>query len=580
MAFNPVKTLETVFKPIVSPMAFKLLKPLREAKKLPGILIKKFQAAVKTILGTKETSLRNYVAIGSYYVSKRLLVVIALIILALVYFLFVKPPAFVNKWFNRVPVVVENTPKAMTFSGNAKVVDTTKKQPRYVGGLADGLYMGAGKLYDETGVLRYEGEFDKGLKHGAGTLYDDKGHLVYKGQFAADRYNGSGTLFSSDRRIRYVGEFQNGKFGGAGKLYDELGGLLYEGAFLEGTYHGAGKLFGANGQVAYEGEFAAGEFNGSGKAYDAQARLLYEGAFKNGRYSGEGTEYYADKGLVKYKGTFAAGAYAGTGELYDDKGVLRFKGTFRNGVLAGQGEAFDEAGKPSYKGEFADGQYQGIGTLFDRDGGVVLKSYFDKGRVSLQSFIGLPSKKVEELLGKPGEVALLDQPQPLTEADGAASTADGAPSASDADGAGSAEATAAAPPPDAASAGAASGNPAASDASAATAAGLKFQMIYPDLQYTFLVETSKSNPKEAVVTELSVWGSKPLSALQPAIETFKPDEKTNAEGFAVLELQSPMPGGLTVNRYYRGDYLYSLTFFAGNKSAHRLDIVAIERIRP
>lgn len=549
MAFNTVKTLENVFRPILNPLVYKVLKPLREAKKLPGILIKKFQAVVKGVLGTRETSLKNYVAVGSYYVSKRLLIIAALIVLVLAYFLFIKPPAIVNKWFNRVPVVLENSPKAIAFSGEAKVVDQAK-QPRYTGGLEGGLYMGSGKLYSETGGLLYEGEFDKGLKNGSGTLYDDKGKLLYKGQFAADRYNGSGTLFQNDRKIRYTGEFQNDKFGGAGKLYADNGSLLYEGLFLENMYHGAGKLFGHNGQIQYEGEFTAGEFSGSGKKYDDQGRLVYEGAFKGGRYSGEGAEYNPATGLIQYKGQFAAGAYAGAGELSDDNGVIRFKGTFRGGLLTGTGEAFDAAGKPLYKGEFVDGLYDGVGTLLDPSGSPVLKSFFAKGRVSLQSFIGLPSKKVEELLGKQGEITLLDQVQPL-EMDASSATAGGA--------------GAVAPP--------------STGTQAALSDSLKFQINYPDYQMSFLVAPSKSNPKEAVVSEVTVWGSKPLSTLQPGIETFKESEKTNAEGFTVLELRAPALGGTTVNRYYRDDYLYELSFNKGDKTAFQLDISAIERAK-
>ncbi|MEF3312952.1 hypothetical protein PV433_29115 [Paenibacillus sp. GYB004] len=556
MALN-TKTLENVFRPILNPLVYKVLRPLREAKKLPGILIKKFQAAVKGIIGTRETSLKNYVAVGSYYVSKRLLVVAVLIVLVLSYFLFIKPPALVNKWFNRVPVVIENSPKAMTVSGQAKVVDQAK-QPRYTGGLEGGLYMGSGKLYSETGSLLYEGEFDKGLKQGGGSLYDGQGKLLYKGQFAADQYNGPGTLFQVDRKIRYTGEFQNGKFGGAGKLYADNGSLLYEGLFLENMYHGAGKLFGQNGQIRYEGEFAAGEFNGTGKQYDELGRLVYEGAFKGGRYSGEGAEYNPATGLVKYKGQFAAGAYAGSGELSDDNGVVRLKGTFRGGLLTGTGEAYDASGKPLYKGDFVDGLYDGVGTLLDSAGTPVLKSFFEQGRISLQSFIGLPSKKIEELLGKPGEVALLDQVQPLdmTAAGNASAGTAGTDRASAAAGAGAAVSTA-----------------------AADTASLKFQLHYPDYQMSFLAAPSKSNPKEAVVSEVSVWGSKPLSVLQPGIETFNGSEKTNAEGYTVLELRASAPGGMTVNRYYRGDYLYELTFNKGESAAFQLDISAIERAK-
>lgn len=572
MAFNPVKTLESVFKPVINPLVFKVLKPFRELHKLPGILIKKFQVLLNSFLNAKETSLKNYVAIGNYYVSKRLLIIAALVVLVLVYFVFIRPPAFVNKWFHRVPVLVENTPKVGAFSGEAKIVDTTKKQSRYVGGLADGLYAGQGKLYSDQGALVYEGAFDKGMKAGAGTLYDDSGKLLYKGAFAADQYNGEGTLFQPNNKIRYAGQFQNGNFAGTGKLYNDGGTLIYEGAFLENEYHGAGKQFGPDGRLQYDGEFAAGVYNGAGKAYDAQGKLKYEGAFKNGSYAGEGTEYDAN-GLVRYKGAFVAGAYGGAGEWYDNKGVLRLKGNFQNGVLTGAGEAYDEAGKLAYRGDFAAGAYDGIGTLFDKDGGVVLKSFFEKGRISLQKFIGLSNKNVEDLLGKASEVVLLDAPSIATEENSDSGAAAGTGGANAPVGGGAANTSGA-------GTGAAANTPAGATGAANPAASLKFQMDYADLQYSFLVEPSATNPKEAVVTELNVWGSKPLSVLQPAIETFKEGEKTNAEGFNALDLQFSTPDGLTVNRYYRDDFLYSLSFSPGAKVAHELEIVAIERVQP
>jgi hypothetical protein len=126
---------------------------------------------------------------------------------------------------------------------------------------------------------------------------------------------------------------------------------------------------------------------------------------------------------------------------------------------------------------------------------------------------------------------------------------------------------------------AAAGAGAAVSTAAADTASLKFQLHYPDYQMSFLAAPSKSNPKEAVVTEVSVWGSKPLSVLQPGIETFNGSEKTNAEGFTVLELRASAPGGMTVNRYYRGDYLYELTFNKGESAAFQLDISAIERAK-
>ncbi|OCT11294.1 hypothetical protein A8709_06355 [Paenibacillus pectinilyticus] len=552
MEIQPIKTIEKILKPVVAPFIGQIMKAIATAGRLPKLAISKFQQIMRVMLQTRESSLKHYVLIGSYYISKRLLLFITLFILVVLFFIFVRPPAIVNKWLHRVPVLQENTQKLTGFSGSGKVVAPKKDaHARYVGDLVDGLYSGKGKLFYDSGVLNYEGDFEKGQKTGSGSLYDEQGHLVYKGAFTNDVYNGAGTQYDEKQKIIYTGEFLNGQFGGVGKLFLPNGDLLYEGAFTGGMYNGAGKLFSSGGITQYEGEFSASLYNGAGKLFDAKGMLLYEGGFKNGSYAGEGTEYYPN-GILKYKGQFQVGLYGGEGTAFDEKGVPRFKGTYLSGALTGAGEAYDELGKLVYKGDFKAGVYDGLGTLFDADGAPLLRSFWAGGAVSLQGFIGLSSKKVEDLLGKPAEVTLQDDSVVLAGQEAAVSASGVAPAAGAGGGA-----------VPAADAGAAGG---------AASASVKLLMNYPAYQLSLLVEPSKANPKEAVVTSLSIWGSKPLALLQPGIETFKKRSEPNDAGYSVLELEVGAGAGAYTNSYYKGDYLFTFTHFTKAKEAHLLQV--------
>lgn len=546
MEIQPIKTIEKVLRPVVAPFIGHVMKAIATIGRLPKLAIIKFQQILRVMLQTRETSLKNYVLVGSYYISKRLLLFITLFILVLLFFIFIRPPAIVNKWLNRVPVLQENSTKLTSFSGNGKVVGT-EKDARYTGDLVDGLYAGKGKLFHKNGQLAYEGDFDKGQKSGSGTLYDEHGTMQYKGAFVGDTFNGAGTQYDQNQKVLYIGEFQNGKYGGPGKLFAPSGDLLYEGAFNGGLYNGAGKLFSSGGIALYEGEFAAGQYNGAGKLFDPKGLLIYEGGFKNGSYSGDGTEFYTN-GLIKYKGQFLAGTYSGEGAAFTDKGVPRFKGTFQSGTLSGAGEGYDELGKLVYKGDFKAGVYDGLGTLFDADGAPLLRSFFAGGYVSLQSFLGLSSKKVEDLLGKPGEVTLQDASVMLAGQE--------APAA----------------PAETAAAGAVAEGPAAGQADPAATAAVKLLLSYPAYQLSLLVEPSKGNPKEAVVTSLSIWGSKPLALLQPVIETVKKRGEPNEAGYTVMELAAGAGADTYTNSYYQGDYLFTLTHFNKTKEAHLLQV--------
>lgn len=604
MSNEVVKTGEKILKPVLHPYIQTILKPVREAKKLPSVAIQKSQAVLRKFLATRENSLKSYVSIGRYYVSKRLLAIIFIVILVLVYFLFIKPPAFLNKWLGKVPTIQASAPKATSFTGKAKVVDDAKL-PKYSGELVDGLYAGQGKLYNDNGMLVYEGQFDKGLKSGTGTLFDDNGNIAYNGQFAAGVFNGTGMLYfqGEGRKIRYEGEFQNGTPGGAGKEYYPTGELKYEGSFSADTYSGDGKLFYSGGKIRYEGGFQASQFSGSGKLFNEQGAVLYEGSFVNGKYAGEGVEYYPN-GFVKYKGSFTGGSYHGEGESFSEKGVPAYKGTFANGAYNGSGERYDEEGSLLYKGSFKNNAYEGLGTVFDKDGAAVVKSFFSNGKLNLQGFIGLSSQKIEELLGKPTELLLADSASaavagagtggiiPENAGSAAVETADNNASAAPAaktdnkvivglPAAEPAKNQNASSQPDAKTVTAGNESAAAGTDDApvtpdAEADGpVKLRMSYTNLQMAFVLETSESNPKEAVVTDISLWSSKAIALVQPDVETFKDIQKPNELGYIVMELKKPVNAKSYSNSYFKDDALVKLTHMNGDKNAYQLDISAV-----
>lgn len=608
-----VKTGEKILKPVLFPFMQKALKPLREAQKLPAVLIQKTQVRLKAILSAREMSLENYVGIGRYYISKRLLLGLTLVVIVLLYFIFIKPPASLNKLFGRVPTLHASAPKTAAFTGTAKVVSDTKT-PKYVGELVDGLYSGKGKLYSDNGkLLLYEGDFEKGLKAGTGTLYDDNGNMIYKGQFAADVFNGQGMLYFSGKepKIQYNGEFQNGKEGGAGKQFYPTGELKYEGAFSAGAYSGNGKLFYPSGKIKYEGGFLANAYSGAGKLLGENGSVVYEGAFQNGNYSGDGSEFYPN-GLVKYKGKFQAGIYYGEGETFTETGVPVYKGGFANGVYNGAGERYDEEGKAAYKGNFKNNAYDGLGTLLDKDGTAIVKSFFQNGHLYLQGFIGLTNQKLEELLGKPTEVAMGDA-NALSAGGMQQAVGDGtaAPAGASANGTAGVEAagvsaqtarlrqsgiivglpkagTQAVQQPSgetaAAGAGATAGAgsaaapvepPAAGSAATAADGPVKLTVAYAGYQMSFTLQTNKSNPKEAVVTDVSLWSSKALAAVQPEIESFKDPKKENELGYAVLQLNVQETAKTYSNSYFKDNVVFKLTHVNGDKTAHQLDVTTV-----
>jgi antitoxin component YwqK of YwqJK toxin-antitoxin module/uncharacterized coiled-coil protein SlyX len=398
--------IEAIIKPFITPIQKRIIAPIMRARALPKLIVKWIKAFFKKILNAKQISKESYVLIGNYYIQKKLIVICILVILALVYFIFIKPPAFVNRWFHFTPKLVEQTSAPITYTGKAQVF-TEAKVLRYEGELAEGIYQGKGKLFAENGQIERQGDFDKGqLKQGE--HYSADGVLLYSGGFSEGLYSGQGTLFYPNRSIRYQGEFQAGKPTGKGKAFDEGGRLLYEGNFASGLYAGEGIEYYPGGAVKYQGQFLAGKYNGPGKLLNEAGALVYEGGFAGGQYSGEGTAFYP-AGTAQYKGQFMGGAYNGAGQAFYESGKLKYEGGFAGGVYHGDGMAYSDAGLPVYKGKFINGLYEGLGEELGADGKAVYKGYFRQGQPHYGGFLGLSGAKLEELLGKPQDTAIADR---------------------------------------------------------------------------------------------------------------------------------------------------------------------------
>lgn len=399
--------IESIIKPFVAPIQKRILAPLKTVNALPKLVIKWIKKTFKSILTAKEINKQSYVLIGNYYIQKKLIVICTLIVLCLVYFIFIKPPAFVNRWFNFVPTFHEMPGESLTYSGKAKVFDPGGWF-KYEGDLSEGIFQGKGKLYYPQGGVKAQGDFEKGQIK-TGEALGPGGELLYTGGFADGLYAGTGTLYYPNGKAQYQGEFQAGKYAGKGKLFDENGGVVYEGGFVSGQYSGDGIAYYPGGAVKYQGQFLAGQYTGSGKLLSETGTVLYEGGFTNNAYSGDGTEYYP-AGTAKYKGQFLANKYSGTGQAFYESGKLKYNGGFIAGDFSGEGEAFGEDGSSLYKGKFAVGLYDGLGQLLGKDGKPVFLGYFRAGKPDYTAFLGMSGAKIEELLGKATESTVVDQP--------------------------------------------------------------------------------------------------------------------------------------------------------------------------
>ena len=174
-------------------------------------------------------------------------------------------------------VVVKSEKATIYFDRTTKKWSLEKKdrkQPRYVGEIADGIPSGKGALYLPNGF--YEGEFKNGKFNGKGKrLYFEKGKLV--GEFKNNKAHGQGTYTYLDGR-KYVGEYKKGKKHGRG-TFTWPNGSEYVGYWKFGKREGHGIRTYSNGGK-YEGEWKNGLFDGQG-TYIFEDGRRYEGEWKN-----------------------------------------------------------------------------------------------------------------------------------------------------------------------------------------------------------------------------------------------------------------------------------------------------------
>ncbi|MFI3312568.1 MAG: hypothetical protein R3Y62_01645 [Eubacteriales bacterium] len=352
----------------------------------------------KELLTTKEPSLQNYFDIGNHYISKKLVLILALLTLVLpILYLQYLHPVVQTYWLTTNLVI--NTGEMMGHTGKVRLRAYEDGSVLYLGNMAFGRITGDGTLYDYDGNLVYTGAFENEKYSGTGLLYHDNGILQYSGTFQSNLYSGDGLLYFTNGTLEYQGTFSKGLYDGAGIQYDQQGQTVYDGAFSKGLYEGAGLLY-QNGallyrgdfvagnmegqgvvysgdQITYEGSFAVGGYDGAGKLYDVvTGNLLYDGTFDSGTYSGEGRLFDGQSGNLRYVGGFYQGVFEGAGKLYDpDTGYLLYEGSFRQGFFDGEGVLYDlDSGKVLFQGNFLLGQAHGSGTLYDPDTGFVVQS--------------------------------------------------------------------------------------------------------------------------------------------------------------------------------------------------------------
>ena len=366
------------------------LNPNGISTKVMGDVRKGFK---KTLSG-KPSSLKDYFALSNYYVAKKLVFVIVLLMILLptLYIKFGYP--YVKAHFFTATMMV-NAAERDGYTGKVRLLLPSSGRLIYEGPLDNGRVTGKGVLYDLTGNLVYRGEFllemyegdgesffpdgqtqykgtfSKNSYEGFGSLYRKDGSLLYQGEFKGGLYQGTGKEYYSNGNLRYDGDFMKNKYQGSGTLYDSSGHILYMGEFKEGLYDGQGTLY-ENDAVLYQGEFALGKLDGKGKIFSGK-QVLYEGEFSDNQYQGDGKDYDPVTGVLIYDGTYENGKYSGPGKIFDPQtGNLIYEGDFYNGNYEGEGKLFDpETGYPLYEGGFRLGRFDGEGTQYDPFTGMV-----------------------------------------------------------------------------------------------------------------------------------------------------------------------------------------------------------------
>ncbi len=338
-------------------------------------VVNKFVKKTFDLLMRKPSDKSDYVRIGKFYLSKRLLTIICLGIIVVI-FIFVQfffPWADGRLWTANIKL---NSQKYHTFTGKVRVKD-------------------------DMGVMIYEGQMKDGQIEGEGKQYDSKGELVYVGSFEKSQYSGKGELYSNSVMI-YSGTFAKNLYEGQGELFDETGKLIYSGNFALGQRSGKGVSYNPKtGLRKYYGDFANDLPEGRGVLYEEDgSSILYDGDFIAGQYSGTGRLY--EKGVLKYQGEFAEGLFEGNGTLYDTatKKIL-YQGAFVKGLYEGEGTLYDpNTSKVIYSGQFTAGQRQGTGSSYDRLGSVSFNGEFKDDNINYLNYLGAPLDDVTAQFGK------------------------------------------------------------------------------------------------------------------------------------------------------------------------------------
>ncbi len=298
------------------------------------------------------------------------------------------------------------------YNGKGKLLQGLEENLIYEGQLLNGKVTGKGKMLESDGKsLRSEGNYvDCVLVEGFVKIYNKQsGKLVYEGMVKDGLYEGAGVLFNPAGEVSIKGTFSKGELvEGIKKEYHNDGSLRREGPVQAGNYEGHVKEFFYDGKIMFEGEYHKGERCGEGKMYhrngqpkqigifkdnvfyEGDALYFYEdnvtkmfvGKIKNMYYNGHGSRYF-ENGFLEYEGEFKNGLYDGDGVYYyyEEPGKIKFKGKFGDGRPDGEGEYLSETGQLIYKGRFINWKKDGKGVFYSSTGEKLLEGTFEDDRL-------------------------------------------------------------------------------------------------------------------------------------------------------------------------------------------------------
>lgn len=181
MLFSPMAQWGAAFKKNLG------LKELRERVK------KDIEDRKAMILEAQSSPEKNYVAVGSRMMAKKLLYLagIALPIAAIALRLW-GIPFLQSKFFTKEMEI--NSPEMYRYTGKVRLLAPGTDTVLFEGRLSEGTVTGQGRLYDHSGNLVYEGGFENNRYEGFGYLYGEDGALVYEGIFRSGQYDGTDGL--------------------------------------------------------------------------------------------------------------------------------------------------------------------------------------------------------------------------------------------------------------------------------------------------------------------------------------------------------------------------------------------------